>query len=279
MLAAAREAQTMRQTRLAQAKLIAPLLICLSASGVVAQTAIDPPEFEVDTQHGNDTLFVGQTGSIIFYLNVAGWNASAVTMPLEFDFGGAGNLIGPISEDSTDPAYFAFSADVHAVMENAGFNNVLGADFTGDPDSLLFGVLDFDGVGLNIDGELCRITFTPSQPGVITIERASVPPAATVAILDQSAQDIPYIWHGPYTITVVECPVKMGDVNADGTINSADLIYMVNYIFKSGPDPLPMRTVGDANCTGGLGGSDIIYLVNYIFKGGQPPCACYVWII
>jgi len=141
----------------------------------------------------------------------------------------------------------------------------------GDPDSLLFGVLDFDGLGLNIDGELCRITFTPSQPGVINIDRAFVPPAATVAVLDQSAHDIPYNWHGPYTITVVECSVKVGDVNDDGTINSADLIYMVNYIFKSGPDPLPMRTVGDANCTGGLGGSDIIYLVNYIFKGGQPP--------
>jgi len=116
----------MRHTTLAHAQLIAPLLICLLAAGVVAQTALDPAEFDIDTQHGNDTLFVHQTSSIIFYLNVAGWNASAVTMPLEFDFGGAGNLIGLISEDSTDSAYFAFSADVHAVMESASLNPILG---------------------------------------------------------------------------------------------------------------------------------------------------------
>jgi hypothetical protein len=68
----------------------------------------------------------------------------------------------------------------------------------------------------------------------------------------------------------------MGDVNVDGIVNASDLIYMVNYIFKSGPDPLPERSAGDVNCSGGLGATDIIYLVNYIFKSGAPPCACFV---
>ena len=80
-------------------------------------------------------------------------------------------------------------------------------------------------------------------------------------------------------MTVVPCPVRMGDCNADGVVNSADIIWYVNYLFKSGPEPLPMRTVGDVNCSGGLGGSDIIFMVNYFFKSGPAPCGCYLRII
>ena len=67
----------------------------------------------------------------------------------------------------------------------------------------------------------------------------------------------------------------MGDVNDNGLVNSSDLIYYVNYIFKSGPEPQPRRAAGDVNCTGGLTGGDFIYLVNYLFKGGPAPCACF----
>ena len=77
-----------------------------------------------------------------------------------------------------------------------------------------------------------------------------------------------------------ECAFTLtGDVDQNGLINSADIIYLVNYIFKSGPDPQPMRTVGDVNCSGGLGASDVIYLVNYLFKSGSAPCGCYIKII
>ena len=247
--------------------------------GETLNVEVDTAEILINTEWDNDTMYVNGPGSIIFYVNAVGWNLAAITMPLEFKFNGGGNLIGPITENPSDPAVFSYSAYAQAKMENKPFNSILGNDFTDDPDTLLFGALDFNGDGWDIDGELCRITFVPRDTGSITIHASYTPPAGQVGLLDQNSQDIQFNWYGPYTITVVECPVMMGDVNEDGTINSADLIYMVNYIFKSGPDPLPMRTVGDANCTGGLGGSDIISLVNYIFKGGQPPCACYVRII
>jgi hypothetical protein len=69
------------------------------------------------------------------------------------------------------------------------------------------------------------------------------------------------------------CPVTLsGDVNTDGTLNSADVVYLVNYIFKQGPQPLPVEPAGDPNCSGQVTPSDILKLVNYVFKAGPPPC-------
>jgi len=64
---------------------------------------------------------------------------------------------------------------------------------------------------------------------------------------------------------------EKGDVNADGVITSSDIIYLVNYVFKSGPEPVPSVSYGDVNCDGNITSADIIYLVSYVFKGGPPP--------
>ena len=62
-----------------------------------------------------------------------------------------------------------------------------------------------------------------------------------------------------------------GDTNADGVITSADVILLVNHIFRGGT--LPCNDTGDANCDGLVTSADAIYLVNYVFKGGPAP-AC-----
>ncbi len=63
-----------------------------------------------------------------------------------------------------------------------------------------------------------------------------------------------------------------GDVNLDGVITSADIIYKVNFVFKGGFAPLPCEGAGDVNCSGSVTSSDIIGLVNFVFKSGDPPC-------
>ncbi len=63
-----------------------------------------------------------------------------------------------------------------------------------------------------------------------------------------------------------------GDVNESGTHTSADIIHLVNHIFKGGPAPLPVPMSGDVNRSGNLTSADIIALVNYVFKSGTPPC-------
>lgn len=63
-----------------------------------------------------------------------------------------------------------------------------------------------------------------------------------------------------------------GDSNTDGTINVADVVYIINYIFKNGPVPEPV-CVADADYSGDISVGDPVYLINYIFKGGPPPVA------
>jgi len=76
-------------------------------------------------------------------------------------------------------------------------------------------------------------------------------------------------WYG----AVDYCPMTLfGDVDGGGTISPADIIYLVNLIFRLGPDPIPCLAAGDVDCSGGMSSADIITLVNSIFKAGAPPC-------
>ncbi len=61
-----------------------------------------------------------------------------------------------------------------------------------------------------------------------------------------------------------------GDFNNDGKINSVDIVYLTNYIFKAGPSPNPVWK-GDVNADGKIASNDIVYLINYVFKSGPKP--------
>ena len=64
--------------------------------------------------------------------------------------------------------------------------------------------------------------------------------------------------------------VMRGDANADGAIDVADVMYLINYLFIGGSGPCPMEA-GDASCDGFIDVADIMYLTNYLFVGGSPP--------
>lgn len=61
-----------------------------------------------------------------------------------------------------------------------------------------------------------------------------------------------------------------GDVNQDGTIDLADAVFLLNYLFKEtgAPDPL---SLGDANADCVVDVADVIHLLNYLYKGGPEP--------
>jgi hypothetical protein len=99
--------------------------------------------------------------------------------------------------------------------------------------------------------------------------------------LDDPDPQVLTIGEPPDTVRIVDfvytltggCPVTLtGDVQSSGDVNSTDIIYLVNYVLKGGPGPVPCPAGGDANCDGVVNSTDIIYLVNYVLKGGQPPC-------
>ncbi|MCP4567194.1 MAG: hypothetical protein GY841_06415 [FCB group bacterium] len=81
------------------------------------------------------------------------------------------------------------------------------------------------------------------------------------------------------SITCGVCDCTPGNSNGDGAINVGDAVYMINYVFKSGPAPIPYDICsGDANwdCTCNVG--DAVFIINYVFKGGPPPCDCPSWL-
>jgi hypothetical protein len=67
---------------------------------------------------------------------------------------------------------------------------------------------------------------------------------------------------------------RPGDVNGNCAINVGDVVYLISYLYKGGPEPRP-TDAGDVNgdCSVDIG--DVVYLVNYLYKGGPPPvCGC-----
>lgn len=62
-----------------------------------------------------------------------------------------------------------------------------------------------------------------------------------------------------------------GDCNQDRLLDVSDVVYMINYLYKSGTAPLPLPDQGDVNHDGVMDVSDIVYLLNYLFKSGPAP--------
>ncbi len=63
-----------------------------------------------------------------------------------------------------------------------------------------------------------------------------------------------------------------GDNDWSGEINVTDLVYLVEYLFQDGPEPVPTRIVGDLTCNKQINVEDLTYFVNYLFQNGPIPC-------
>lgn len=74
-----------------------------------------------------------------------------------------------------------------------------------------------------------------------------------------------------WTLEVQPIPYVLGDADANGQVTSADIILLVNHVFKSGPPPYPWQAAGDLNCNGVITSGDIVIHVNYVFKGAAAP--------
>ncbi len=64
--------------------------------------------------------------------------------------------------------------------------------------------------------------------------------------------------------------LSCGDSDASGAMNIGDVVYLVDYIFHSGPEPSKM-SLADIDRNGGVDIGDVTYGISYIFAGGPPP--------
>jgi hypothetical protein len=73
--------------------------------------------------------------------------------------------------------------------------------------------------------------------------------------------------------TVPEPPFICGDINGDQgeLLDIADLVWLTDYMFNSGPEPPDMRAA-DMDASGGvIDIADLVVLVDYMFSGGPYP--------
>lgn len=64
--------------------------------------------------------------------------------------------------------------------------------------------------------------------------------------------------------------IETPDFNADGVIDIGDAVFLINYVLKDGPPPVPEWT-GDVNGDTVVDIEDVYYLISYLFRGGPPP--------
>ncbi|HHI03804.1 MAG: hypothetical protein DRP51_00170 [Candidatus Zixiibacteriota bacterium] len=65
-------------------------------------------------------------------------------------------------------------------------------------------------------------------------------------------------------------PGVCGDPNGDGNVNILDIVFLIEYKYKSGPAPYPFNT-SDVNSDGNINILDIVYLLDFKYKDGSDP--------
>ena len=115
---------------------------------------------------------------------------------------------------------------------------------------------------------LATLTFTLDDSTTICIDTTWIPPSIYHGFGRSDAVHYVPRDNMPYCVSIELS--EYGDANGDGIINISDVMYMVNYLYRSGP-PLVSFEAGDANCDGDHSLVDILTLINYLYKGGRPP--------
>jgi len=229
----------------------------------------------VSTNTGNDTLVKDISGSVVIRVDSGPDTVAWVTLFLQWDFSN-GNVVGPLTQSGTNPNV-VFSNVSQSIFEFLLWNSILGYTAS-DPDTTLGGTLTFRAAPPFWAGahELMRLVFAPTDTGRIVIrgiEPDGGPPDPTCSVGRHDGTELALRWTSP-VITVVSCAdasITSGDTNFDRAVTSADVIYLVNYVFKSGLEPV-LWNLGDTNGDGKITSADIVTLVNYVFKSGAPPC-------
>lgn len=79
---------------------------------------------------------------------------------------------------------------------------------------------------------IINLHIKPTKTGTICVRKTNFYPGDDWQF---SPPSIVPSWNGPFYFTVVEPPA--GDINCDGIGNIGDAVYLINWIFRGGPEP------------------------------------------
>ena len=231
-----------------------------------------------DDPGNRDTLFVTSKNMIV---GIPGWVDFKLTndepirdfaFALEWD--GTASLSRPSS---------GCSSSCDAITARIVGNNIHGWECANhrngvNPDTFHLAGLSTTKISIQPGfGPIFSSKFIPTSAGTATFRLVDYKPAADgslTPIVESMMVDTlgyairPFFVSG--TITVL--PRPCGDADFNGIVTISDAVYLINYIFSSGPAPNPLLS-GDADCNGIVTNSDPVYLINFIFSGGPAPCA------
>ena len=150
-----------------------------------------------------------------------------------------------------------------------------GARILPDPGLCVIGACrSFTGVWENRLVAVIYISFTPiATERTIELEWVNLSPAQAPE-QDESLTPT-YVYGSVYRPDLIDyCCAVPGDANSDGSCNLGDALFLVNYVFRSGPSPLcPAEADPNLDCLANLG--DAVYIIDYAFRAGAAPiCGC-----
>jgi bacillopeptidase F len=71
-------------------------------------------------------------------------------------------------------------------------------------------------------------------------------------------------------LAVVNGIYLAGDANRDSVVDLADVIFLINYLYRNDVAPTP-KAAGDVNADCVVDVTDVVYLINYLYKTGAEP--------
>jgi hypothetical protein len=127
-----------------------------------------------------------------------------------------------------------------------------------------FVVFDFSGVSLPPDsGAIFNLYFDLCADSCGVGTEISI--SEITAVSDNLLYDTVTVKNGSISIR------GWGDCNGDYIINLGDVVFLITYLYRSGPAPQPLWTA-DVTRNGEVNIGDVVYLITYLYKNGPPPC-------
>lgn len=117
-------------------------------------------------------------------------------------------------------------------------------------------------------GRIGTLVFSFEEFNAITLDTTFMPPNNNLKCVTLDPVAYRPIFVAPDSFPIVI--YTPGDPNDDGTPDIVDIVFLVNYVLKSGPAPIALMS-GDVNADCDVDIVDIVYLINYVLKGGPAP--------
>jgi hypothetical protein len=165
----------------------------------------------------------------------------------------ASDRYGNVAWDSMDVATENFYDITGTVSYSDGNPDLAGATVT----------VPFTGDAAGTDaGGTFVIMSQPAGRYQIAAERTGYQPVA---------QMVEVFSNDPVSLVMQPADFVAGDVNNDGIVNIADVVYLIAFVFGGGPYPVTWAAAVNIDQSPIVNVSDAVYLIGYIFGGGLPP--------